>query len=132
MTIVWHVDDATISHVDKQEIEILINYLKEIYEDPEIGMMKVNRGKVHDYLGMKLDYSEQGAVKIVMRDYVKKMIAEFEYDIGDTERTSPAGENLFKVNERAEKLNNKKKQTVHTMAAKGLFYAKGQDLIYNQ
>ena len=57
MTIIWHVDDAEISHVDKQEIEILINYLKELYEDPEIGMMKINRGNVHDYLGMKLDYS---------------------------------------------------------------------------
>ena len=57
MTIIWHVDDAKISHVDKQGIEILINYLKELYEDLEIGMIK-NREKVHDYLGIKLDYSE--------------------------------------------------------------------------
>ena len=94
--------------MDKQEIEILINYLKELYEDSEIGMMKVNRENVHDYLGMKPDYSEQGAAKIDMKDYVKKMIAEFEYDIGDTERTSPEAENLFKVNDTTEKLSNKK------------------------
>ena len=81
--------------MDKQEIEILINYLKELYEDPEIGMIKVHRRKVHDYLRMKLDYSELESVKIDMRDYVRKMIEEFEYHIGDTERTIPAAENLL-------------------------------------
>ena len=33
--------------------------------------VKAHRGKVHDYLGMKLDYSQNGKVKIYMRDYVK-------------------------------------------------------------
>ena len=66
MTMVWHVDDAKISHVNGQEIDIFINYLKQIYEDPEIGMMKVNRGKIHKFLGMTLDYSIKGKVKIDM------------------------------------------------------------------
>jgi hypothetical protein len=30
----------------------------------------VMHGKVHDYLGMVLDYSEEGRVKILMTQYV--------------------------------------------------------------
>ena len=38
--------------------------------------MKVTRGKVHQYLGMQLDYSVKGKLKIDMVDYVKKSVEE--------------------------------------------------------
>ena len=34
----------------------------------------MNRGKVHKYQGMKLDFSVKGKLKVDMRDYVKKML----------------------------------------------------------
>jgi hypothetical protein len=34
--------------------------------------LTVTRGKKHDYLGMILDYSVDGKVKILMVDYIKK------------------------------------------------------------
>jgi hypothetical protein len=40
-------------------------------EDP----ITIIRGKSLDYLGMTLDYSERGEVKIKMLDYVDKMLA---------------------------------------------------------
>lgn len=39
--------------------------------------MTVRRGKVHDYLGMTLDYSVLGEVKVDMTDYIKAMINDF-------------------------------------------------------
>ena len=72
MTIVWHVDDVKVSHADPQELNILINYLKNIYEDPEIGAMTVNQGKRHEYLGMMLDYSKRGVSMVDMTEYVKR------------------------------------------------------------
>ena len=39
--------------------------------------MKLCRGKVHDYLGMNLDYTIKGEVKITMIPYIKEMIKDF-------------------------------------------------------
>jgi hypothetical protein len=39
-----------------------------------IGEVKTTRGKVHEYLGMKLDYTEKGKVIVDMIDYVESMI----------------------------------------------------------
>ena len=37
----------------------------------------MKRGKVHDYLGMNLDFSEKGSIKVLMVKYVKKVLDEF-------------------------------------------------------
>jgi len=39
--------------------------------------MTVTRGKKHDYLAMPFDYTEDGKLRVNMRDYVKGMIKEF-------------------------------------------------------
>ena len=36
--------------------------------------MKVSQGKVHEYLGMTLDYSIKGQVKITMIDYINGIL----------------------------------------------------------
>jgi hypothetical protein len=40
----------------------------------KIGEVKVKRGKVHDYLGMRLHYDAQGQVSIDMVNYVQNML----------------------------------------------------------
>ena len=47
--------------------------------------MKVNRGKVHKFLGMTLDYYIAGQVKITMLDYIDEIINAFD-------KTDPMGE----------------------------------------
>jgi hypothetical protein len=52
--------------------------------DSEFGNeapLTVTRGKVHDYLGMTLDYTEPGKVKIKMLDYVERMLADLPEDV---------------------------------------------------
>ena len=59
--------------------------------------LKVNRGKIHDYLGMNLDFSEDGNVKVSsMIPYLLEILRDFPELLGDT-AMSPAADHLFKV-----------------------------------
>jgi len=42
-----------------------------------IGEVKTNRGNCREYLGMKLDYSQAGSIKIDMADYMNTMVESF-------------------------------------------------------
>jgi hypothetical protein len=81
MTITFHVDDCKLSHEEPKEMDNMIAWLREeyksIFEDGS-GKMTVSRGKVHKYLGMMLDYTTKGQVKITMFDYVNEIITAFE------------------------------------------------------
>ena len=59
MTITWHVDDLKVSHKKPKRIDELDEYLNVIN-----GKITIKRGKVHDYLGICMDYSEPGKVKM--------------------------------------------------------------------
>ena len=65
-TVIWHVDDLKASHVDPGVNTAFGQWLKVKYGD-----CKEHRWKHHEYLGMDLDYSEQGKVKIRMVPYLK-------------------------------------------------------------
>ena len=95
------------------------------YEDVKIGKIKPLRGKVHAYLGMTLDVASEGVVKIKTLNYVSKMLDAFYYpkEIAK-EVVSPASENLYKIDEKSEKLDAKRAQEFHNMVAKGLFLTK--------
>ncbi len=56
-TIVWHVEDLKISHEDSKVIDSIIESLNEEYG--KVDEMTVRRGKVHDYLGMILNFSQK-------------------------------------------------------------------------
>jgi hypothetical protein len=61
-TVLWHVDDLKISHVLE---DVNTDIIKRINEEfGKEAPITITRGKVHDYLGMTLDYSEKGKVKI--------------------------------------------------------------------
>ena len=83
MTIVWHVDDLKVSHKDLKEVDKFIKFLKREYED-DMGKVKVTRGKIHKYLGMTLDYTVAGSVRIDMRDYVEKTLEAFPEEVTGT------------------------------------------------
>ena len=88
LTVVWHVDDLKASHVDPKVIDKFIKWLKDKYEDKEIGLLKATSGKIHNYLGMNLDYTEEGIVKIDMIDYVKAMVKDFPVDLSKYKKVS--------------------------------------------
>jgi hypothetical protein len=60
-TILWHVDDLKMSHVDPGVNTKVITMI-----DAEFGKeaaITVTRGKIHDYLGMTLDHAEKRKLK---------------------------------------------------------------------
>ena len=73
MTVTWHVDDLKIPHKNKKEVSTFIIQLSRSYGDK----ISVNRVKVHDYLGMDLDFSTPRRVRVSMIKYLSKIINTF-------------------------------------------------------
>ena len=63
-TIQWYVDDLKISHKNPTVITNIIKKLERAYG--KVNPLTVSRGKVHDYLGMTLDYRTKGKLKLTM------------------------------------------------------------------
>jgi hypothetical protein len=62
------------------------------------GKVTATCGKVHDYLGMELDYWKQGVLKVNMTKYVENMINEFPVKLGKKDMAKRlAVDNLFNL-----------------------------------
>ena len=129
LTICFHVDDCKISHKDSKVVDDTIAWLRQEYEsvfEDGSGKMTVHRGKVHKYLGMTLDYTVEGQVKISMVDYIQEILASFEATEPNRGivKTTAAPANLFLVNEDCEKLDSKMAKVFHNLVAKTLYTTK--------
>ena len=73
-----------------------------------------SRGKVHNYLGMQMDFSNPGEVKIDMVNYIKTILNEVPSDMLGA-ATSPAANHLFDVDQENPKLldEERRKTFVH-------------------
>jgi len=120
LTITWHVDDMKVSHKLTDIVDSFIDWIKMKYED--VTKVKASRGKIHDYLGVELDYSTPGEVKIQMRRYVEKMLKEFPY-IEQLKKgiKTPAADHIFKVRKDGKKLNKQMKESFYTAVYQALF-----------
>ena len=58
--------------------------------------LTVHRGKIHDYLGMTMDWSKDGKVIISMIKYLFQILEEFFDEITKTSVT-PSADYLFKI-----------------------------------
>jgi hypothetical protein len=119
-TVKFHVDDLMSSHVDSKVNDDFLIWLNKKYGSH--GAVTSTRGKVHDYLGMTFDFSQDGKVVVSMVDYMSKLVDEFPFPITKT-ATTPAAANLFDEGNGA-KLDPDKAQVFHTWVAKGLFACK--------
>ena len=100
------------------------NTYERLFKDRS-GSMKLNRGMIHEYLGMKLDYSTRGEVKITMYNYISEIITDFKkYDPSNKNARTPAANHLFKVRDDQKKLPETLAQVFHTFTARALFATK--------
>ena len=67
-TICWHVDDLNISHVSLKVVDGVISQLTTKYG--KISELSLSQGRVHDYLGVSLDYDTKGKVRINMPKHI--------------------------------------------------------------
>jgi hypothetical protein len=88
--------------------------------------MTVIRGKVHKYLGMTLDYTVRGQVKITMFNYVNEILDAFDKadPRGRGTKSSAAPVSIFKVDQDCEKLEQDKAVEFHNLVAKTLYATK--------
>ena len=121
ITIVWHADDLKLSHVNSNVVTKFIKKLEERYgkEAP----LTIRRGKIHEYLGMTLDYTSKGKVKIDMRQYLKSILEDLPTDY-DGSAVTPAADHLFTTNEHCKPLPEESAVLFHTIVAKLLFLCK--------
>jgi len=117
-TIIWHVDDLKISHVEKRVVDHVIDKLNKRFG--EYSPLSTTTGKKLDYLGMTLDYMTKGKVTISMYEYIDKMLAELLSDMNRVSKTPAAG-HLFSINPDATKLPEDKAQLFHHLVAKLLY-----------
>ena len=126
-TIVFHVDDLKISHVDEKVVTDVINRLSEVFGT--IMPLFESRGKIYDYLGMTFDYTDVGKLIITMYDYIEGVIN----DAGEVYKTgagsaTPVPEHLFEIREPNEDdnelLSKEEKEEYHTITAQCLYLSK--------
>ena len=117
-TLVWHVDDMKISHAHSQVVTDIIKQLEQ--EFGKEAPLTIRRGKVHDYLGMILDFSLPGKVQIKMEEYIKNMLMELPEDMAGL-ATTPSAEHLFKINDTPTHLTDEVAILFHHNVAKLLF-----------
>jgi hypothetical protein len=117
-TIIFHVDDIKLSHVDPLIVTMIIKKLMKEYG--KLDQLTINRGKKHEYLGMNIDFSIKGEVRITMYDYVEKLIRQLPSDMIGTKKTT-AAEYLFRTDTNGVLLNAKDKETFHNLTAKTLW-----------
>jgi len=112
MTVTWHVDDLKASH---KALSVLKEFGQQLNDEfGKESPISESYGKQHEYLGMTFDYSTKGEVNISMADYVKLILHDVPKDMGGTSAT-PAGNHLFKANEKDPELllPDKKEVFVH-------------------
>ena len=120
-TVLWHVDDLKISHVDAAVVSKVIDLLKT--EIRAAAPLTKTRGKIHEFLGMNINFNEKGNVQYTMIDYIKEMMNDLPPDM-DGIPPNPAGKHLFDVNDKTTKLDVKTAELYHHKTAKLLFLCK--------
>ena len=122
MTVVWYVDDLKISHANESAVDDVVNLVKgEFGKDLEVT---VHRGKVHDYLGIRFDFTQTGRVTMTMHNYISELINACPDSLLKGTPKSPAGNHLFNVNPDSEKLDKDKAVLFHHLTAKLLYLSK--------
>jgi hypothetical protein len=121
-TLLWHVDDLKISHVDPNAVTEVIQLLEEEF-GKEAPLTKMC-GEVQHYLGMTLDFSLPGQANILMIDYIEDMLEEMPSDM-DGKTPTPASNHLFQVNKKDPVMLDDDTSTMfHHNVAKLLFLCK--------
>ena len=119
MTVVWHVDNLKVSHVEVKEVDKFIRQMEEVFGAD--APLSVSRGKTHGYLGMSLDFHTKGEVQIDMQHYIDMMLQDAPEDMEGISNT-PAAVHLFKMNlENPKMLGDKQKKIFVHLVMQGLY-----------
>jgi hypothetical protein len=120
LTVVWHVDNLmALCEVDFKLTRFSC-YLAKIY-GPKLT---VHTGQRHDYLGVGMDFKDDGMLDMSMVAYLKNVISEF-LEMISRKAATPAADHLFQIREgnEAKALEEERSLAFHHTIAQLLFMA---------
>jgi len=124
ITILFHVDDLKLSHVNANVVTDEIQKLQLRFG--KLADLTISRGRVHEYLGMTLDFTVPKKCKVIMTEYVSEIVGSAPEELlrGRGQARTPAANGLFKINENEEQLPKHRSDTFHSLTAQLLFLCK--------
>jgi len=114
-TVAVYVDDLLITCASQNVIEWVIAQVSSRFPD-----VKVTSGKKHSYLGVSVDLTTTGKVKLSMLGYIRDVLNLFEVS---KRALTPATENLYQVRD-SPLLSLHQREVFHSRVAKLLYLAK--------
>ena len=117
-TIAWYVDDNKVSHEDPKVVTDIIEEIKKHFGD-----LKVNRGNIHDFLGMKIKINGNKTISLDMKDQINEALEMFGEKF-EGPISSPATKLLQYVKEDSKQLDTDMSEKFHSVVAKLLYITK--------
>lgn len=114
-TIVIHVDDGFVTASTEAELDIFFERLQE-----NLGDLTITRGRVHEYLGMLLDFRHEGKCFITIKKLIDSLLDDFDIK---KERATPARSNLFDIDDTSPSLSAEEQKKLHRGIAQLLYLA---------
>jgi hypothetical protein len=120
LTVVWHVDNLMALCEDDFELTKFSCDLGKLY-GPKLSM---HTGRKHNYLGVDMEFCEDGALEVSMFKYLRNVIDEFP-EIITGRAAMPAHDWLFDIRDKkkARELSKEQALAFHHMAVQLLFMA---------
>ena len=120
-TVRFHVDDILCSHIDPEVNTEFYRWSEKKYGG--LKPVKVKRGKIHEFLGMTMNFEKTpGAVHIEQDGHVLDMLESFPEELSGKALT-PAANDLFMTGAGG-LLSESKREVFHSIVANGLFVEK--------
>ena len=115
VTLLVHVDDILCLSKDASEHSKFADQLKDEFKDT-----KSDLSDVQSYLGMTLDFSQPGKIKVSMEGYIETLLSDYGVS-GSAE--SPATNRLFQIDRKSPALDAEQAERFHTFSCKLLYLA---------
>jgi hypothetical protein len=116
-TLVLHVDDVLVTAKTTADVKRFLSDIGKKYSD-----LTIHEGPELDYLGMHLSWSTRGKCAVTMPGYIDEVL-DFASRITGESKT-PAGNNLFEIDEASPLLEKGDAEYYHSLTAKLLYLAK--------
>jgi hypothetical protein len=116
-TLVLHVDDVLVTAKTTADVKRFLSDIGKKYSD-----LTIHEGPKLDYLGMHLSWSTRGKCAVTMPGYIDEVL-DFASRITGESKT-PAGNNLFEIDEASPLLEKGDVEYYHSLTFKLLYLAK--------
>ena len=119
ITVQFHVDDLKVSHKKQAVLEDFLKDLRDKFDQKD--ELTENKGFVHEYLSVTINYSIPRKVVFTMFDYLEDVIVEASKDLKNSRSYYPGNDSLMKVGEDSPRLPIKDADLFHCHVAILLF-----------